>query len=106
MVQKPPCSWDRAEATGENSLKVGDQYPIVDYWDASLLGLFNAVEHLALVEHTSTAVYDEFVRVQLLGILHPTGVFKYNLFAGMLMNPAWNFNGSNIIGLPMMSAPL
>ena len=57
---KPPDSTSEyARCALEDSLHIGDEQAVIDERHALALGLVQAVEHLALVEHAPAAVDDE-----------------------------------------------
>ncbi len=66
----------RFQDAGQDTLGIGQEQTVVNDWNSGLKGLMDAAEHLPAVNHTGTAVDDEGILIQIIGIMVAAAVLN------------------------------
>ena len=88
----------------EDAVDVCDNEPVVGHRHALVGGTLVAVAHFAFVEHARAAVDDDFVGPEVFGELRSGAGFDDDVLAAELLEPAGDFDGSDIVALTVVGA--
>ena len=87
-------------------MHTGDGDSVIGHGDPGSLGAFQPELHFLFVQHAAAAVDDQPERGKIFRETGSAGKLKLQVFPGIILDPARQFDGPDIFALPMMGAAL
>ena len=99
-------SSEECGASFQNPFHICNDSPIIGDGYVGIFCTFQAVSHLAFVQRTSAAVYDQTVRSKLRRKFGSAGEFEIQFLPGVCKDPCGKFLCADISALPVVGAAL
>ena len=83
---------------------MGDKDTVVGDRNTRFLSAVDPVMHFAAIQHAGAAMDDHAIGCKVGRVCAAAGEDKFDVFSGMLANPAGEFDGAYVVALAVMRA--